>query len=360
MSKNRRLFSGVADRVQREEQAEATVSHEPSGPFRSNLSNITNPRAPGQPEAAIRKTAIERHILIDPARCRPWVHHNRAYALLDERRCADLIAGFRTLGRQQRPAILRTLQGEARLGSGGRTHDFEIISGARRHWTVSWLRARGETNAAGEPFLFLAVVRDDLDTLAAFELSDAENRGQQDISDYERAREYRWALDDLYAGNVSRMAQAIRMDRSHLSRLLDLTDMPSDIVAAYPSILEIRVHHWRKLGRFFSDPDTQPAAERILESARSIRQWRERADPKAPETGAQTLERLLKAALDKKSETRHQRILQTVKAQATGRTALSVRRSSRGITLDLPDASGATKDEIHVALRQVIDDYFVS
>lgn len=360
MSKNRSLFSGVADRVQREEQNEATVQNERSNPFNSNLSRITNPRAPGQPEASIHKATIERHILIDPSRCRPWVHHNRAYELLDEQRCADLIAGFRTVGRQQRPAIVRTLQGDSRFGSNGQTHDFEIISGARRHWTVSWFQARHETNTAGEPFLFLAIVRDDLDTLAAFELSDAENRGQQDISDYERALEYRWALDHLYEGNVSRMAQAIQMDRSHLSRLIDLTEMPPDVVAAYPSILDIRVHHWRQLGRFFSDPKNQQAAMRIIECARSIVQLRAVASLKAPETGAQTIERLMTAALAKKQETRYSQILQTIQAEATGKLAVRVKRTTHGITLDLPYASGATKDEIYAALRQVIDNHFQS
>ncbi|MTW22308.1 ParB/RepB/Spo0J family partition protein [Allochromatium palmeri] len=358
MSKNRSLFSGVADRVQREERNEATTLPERSGPFSANLSGITNPRAPGQPEAVIRKTAIERHILLDPARCRPWVHHNRVYELLDEVRCADLIAGFRSVGRQQRPAIVRTLRAEARLGPDGQAHDFEIISGARRHWTVSWLQAHGETNAAGEPFLFLAVVRDDLDTLAAFELSDAENRGQQDISDYERAREYRWALDQLYAGNISRMAHAIQMDRSHLSRLLDLTEMPPDIVAAYPSILDIRVHHWRKLARFFSEAESSQAAERLLDCAHSISRSRTLGHPQVPETGAQTFEQLLSAALAKKREAPRSQVLTTIKAEATGKLALRVKRTSRGITVDLPHASGATKEEIYTALRQTVDEYF--
>lgn len=362
MSKNRSLFSGVADRVQREDRGHETGHTESSGAFRSNLSGITNPRAPGQPDARIQKTAIERQILIDPGRCRPWQHHNRAYALLNEDRCADLIAGFRTVGRQQRPAIVRTLRDDARLGTDGQVHDFEIISGARRHWTVSWLQTRRETNAAGEPFLFLAVVRDDLDTLAAFELSDAENRGQQDISDYERAREYRWALDHLYEGNISRMANAIQIDRSHLSRLLDLTEMPYEVVAAYPSILEIRVHHWRNLSRFFSNADSanRQAAKRILACAQTIIQSRAMSSPHAPTTGAQTIERLLSAATETKREGSQSQILEIFQAQATGRLALRVKQTKRGITLELPYASGATKDEIYAALRQVVEDYIES
>jgi ParB family chromosome partitioning protein len=247
MSKNRNLLSGIADRVINTLD-ELTDGHSTSErrpePLAANLSGITNPRAPGQPDSKIQKTAIQRLIWVDPAVCRPWAHHNRAYELLNEDRCADLIAGFRSVGRQQRPAIVRPLNGDIRRDGQGREHDFEIISGARRHWTVSWLRARNELNGDSEPFLFLLAVRDDLSDAEAFELSDAENRGQKDISDFERAKEYRWALENLYGSNVSRMADAIQMDRSQLTRMIALTEMPDILVRAYPSILDIRLHHW--------------------------------------------------------------------------------------------------------------------
>lgn len=358
MSKNRSLFSGVAERLeQREAGAGDTVAA--GGPFAANLAAITNPRAPGQPDAAIRKPVIERHLWVDPALCRPWAHHNRAYELLDEERCADLIAGFRTVGHQQRPAIVRTLRGEARLGPDGHAHEFEIISGVRRHWTVSWLRARDEVNAAGEPFLFLAVVRDDLDTVAAFELSDAENRGQQDISDYERAREYHWALAHLYEGNVSRMAGAIQMDRSHLTRILALNAMPGAVVAAYPSILEIRVHHWRQLAPFFADdtPEHRAAALRILALASAIAAARA-SGQLAPDTGAQTLARLLAAAKETQRSSDRPQVLSTISAQATGKPALRVKRSAQGLMLEVPRASGATRNELYDALRLAVDTYY--
>jgi ParB family transcriptional regulator, chromosome partitioning protein len=364
MSKNKTLLSGIADRVNRGHVPDAAEdisgSEVTTGPFTANLSGITNPRAPGQPQSKIQRTAVQRQVWIDPSLCRTWAHHNRAYDLLDEARCADLISGFRMLGRQQRPAIVRTLKAEDRIATDGTSHDFEIISGARRHWTVSWLRDKGETNAQGEPYLFLVVVRDELDTTAAFELSDAENRGQKDISDFERAREYRWALDSLYDGNVSRMAEAIQMDRSNLARLIALTEMPELVVHAYPSILDIRTHHWRQLSPYFSSKEREKvdAAERILACARAIVQARASLSKNVPKDGAETLALLLAAVKEKKRGGDRTQILDTITASATGKVALKIKRTTRGITFDVPRASGASKDEINEAIRRAIDEYF--
>lgn len=363
MAKNKSLFSGVTARLNQNDQQEVIADNEAAvkaGPLSANLAGIRNPRAPGEPEGKIKKTTMRRLVWVDPARCRPWVHHNRAYELLTEQRCADLISGFRSLGKQERPAIVRSLQGQDREGPNGQTFDFEIISGARRHWTVSWLNQQSEVNAKGEPYFFLVDVRDELDTSAAFELSDAENRGQKDISDFERAREYRWAFEQLYEGNVSQMAAAIQMDRSTLSRLLALTEMPDTIVRAYPSILDIRTHHWRQLAPYFSSKERtkQAAAERVEACARSIVQARENRSKNVPTDGAQTIAMLSAALKEKTRGGDRSQVLETVSAKATGKTAVKIKRTTRGMTFEVPRSSGATKEEIHGALRKAIDEYF--
>ncbi len=361
--KNRNLMSGIADRIEQghEGAGPGTLGDDRPGPFGANIAGITNPRAPGQPNATIQKATIQRLHWVDPARCRMWQHHNRAYELLNAERCADLIAGFRTLGRQERPAIVRSLKGEVRTGADGAEHDFEILSGARRHWTVSWLRMHGEVNADGEPYLLLIHVRDELDSAEAFELSDAENRGQRDISDYERALEYRWALKSLYEENISRMAEAIRIDRSNLSRIIALCDMPDELVRAYPSILEIRTSHWRQLSPIFSseEPAQREAVKRVLVFARSLAKARAEHSPNLPMTGAETLTALLDAARERTSSSvKRGMVVATISAQATGRLALRIKRTTRGMTLEVPRSSGATKQELYAALQQAVDDYF--
>jgi ParB family chromosome partitioning protein len=367
MAKNQDLLSGIAARVNQRHEPGAQQGNqaepqgtEGQGPLAANIAGITNPRAPGGIQSKIQKSSLERQVWVDPAKCRPWVHHNRDYALLDEKRCAELIAGFRSLGKQQRPAIVRTLKDADADGDDGRTYDFEIISGARRHWVVSWLREKEEVNADGQPYWFLVVVRDDLDSIAAFELSDAENRGQKDISDFERAREYHWALKSLYEGNVLRMAEAIEMERSKLTRLLALTEMPEPIVKAYPTILDIRTHHWRQLGSYFSSKEhaKQEAAERILACARSIVEAREERSRNVPGDGAETAAMLLAAARDKRRGGDRTQVLQTIHANATGKMAVTIKRTTRSIKFDVSIGSGATKEEIHEALRKGVDDYF--
>ena len=51
------------------------------------------------------------HEAVDPAACRIWEGHNRDYAALNERICADLIESLRAQGRQEVPAIVRRLAG---------------------------------------------------------------------------------------------------------------------------------------------------------------------------------------------------------------------------------------------------------
>lgn len=364
MAKNKSLMSGIANKINQGKTDDVTEEHptqsSDSGPLSVNLAGITNPRAPGQSASKIQKASVQRQAWVDPARCRPWEHHNRAYDLLNEERCQDLIASFRSIGKQLRPAIVRTLKEHERTNVNGETHDFEIISGARRHWTVSWLQARNEKNAEDEPYWFLVVVRDDLNTTAAFELSDAENRGQKDISDFERAKEYRWALDSLYESNISKMAEAIHMDRSNLTRLLGLTEMPEAVVKAYPSILDIRASHWRQLSPYFSSKEREKkeATERILSCAKSLAQARENNSPNVPVDGAQTTAMLLASAKEKKRGGDRTQILDTVSAKSTGKMMLKVKRTTRGMTFEVPRASGASKEEISEALQRAIEEYF--
>ena len=60
----------------------------------------------------------------------------------------------------------------------------EVICGARRHWTITWLRANNYPR-----FRYLIEERELTDE-EAFRLADIENRDREDISDYERAVDY--------------------------------------------------------------------------------------------------------------------------------------------------------------------------
>jgi ParB family chromosome partitioning protein len=169
------------------------------------------------------------HELVDPARCRMWDGHNRDYAALDEDSCADLIESFKAQGRQEVPAIVRRVKGDADF-------DFEIICGARRHWTASWMRTHDY------PDFKLLVEARELTDEEAFRIADIENRQRKDISDYERAIDYLRAIERYYDGNQQRMVERLRVTKSWLSRYLELARLPAEVVAAFgsPHVMGIR------------------------------------------------------------------------------------------------------------------------
>jgi ParB family chromosome partitioning protein len=192
--------------------------------------------------------------LVDPARCRMWSRHNRAYALLSADSCADLLESLRAQGEQEFPAVVRRVSGDP-------DHDWEVICGARRHWSVSYLR-----NVEHREIKFLIDERE-LSDEAAFRLSDLENRAREDISDYERAKDYLDAVQTYYGGVAQRMADRLEVARAWLSRFLDLARLPDEVVAAFGDVRGLRENHARELKPLLSDSASRA---RMLAAARTL------------------------------------------------------------------------------------------
>ena len=199
-------------------------------------------------------TVMAKQISVDPARCKMWEGHNRNYELLNEERCKDLIEGFIAQGKQEIPAIVRRIFDDS-------GYDFEVICGARRHWTATYIRKE-----KWDDFLYLIEPKELTDE-QAFRLSDIENRDRDDISDYERALDYKKALKAYYDGEQKRMAQKLECDAGWLSRLLKLADLPKQIVMAYQFETDILVNHYKKIAKFLGEP---AAKKRMLAKAVSI------------------------------------------------------------------------------------------
>lgn len=181
------------------------------------------------------------HELVDPARCRIWAAHNRDYGALTEASCADLIESLRAQGRQEVPAIVRRVANDP-------AHDFEVICGARRHWSISWLRTHDHPD-----FRFLVEPRE-LSDEEAFRVADLENRSRKDLSDYERAIDYARAVDTYYAGSQQRMAERLQVTRSWLSRYLELAKLPPAVVDAYGTPHALGISHAARLAPLLRAP----------------------------------------------------------------------------------------------------------
>ncbi|HUD29265.1 MAG TPA: ParB/RepB/Spo0J family partition protein [Novosphingobium sp.] len=284
---------------------------------------------------AAGKVVTDRTEWVDPARCRPWRLHNRDLDHLDEDSCRDLIDAFLSAKKQRIPAIVRRLQNDP-------DHDFEIIAGVRRWWTVQWLRAHHHPD-----FEYLVTIQHVSDE-EAFRVSDIENRSRKDISDWERAKEYMRALNEFYDGSQSEMAEHLKISRSWLSRLLDVARLPAEIVDAFADTHEITVRVARDIKPLAGDPR---ALALMAQEARAI--GGERADLGTRLSGPEVARRLVKATATKAKDSAGELVVNG----GNGKPMLKYSRSARsGLTLRILPKSGATAEEVLGAIRKLMSE----
>jgi ParB family chromosome partitioning protein len=285
---------------------------------------------------AVVARAVEQ---VDPARCRLWSEHNRDYDKLDEARCADLIESFKAQGRQEVPAIVRRVRGVEGI-------DFEVICGARRLWTVSWLRAHNYTD-----FRFLVEVRDLTDE-EAFRISDLENRAREDLSDIERARDYLRALGRHYGGSQKDMAERLKVSTAWLSRYLDLARLPAELVSAFPDPHQLKIKHVTQLKPLLKPEDR---AARVLAEARTLAQQTGQAAALKP----QDVIRRLAAAADapkRSGPPKRSGLRGEVVTSSAGAPVLRIDgRKRRELSITLLLSGGGSRDDAETALRALLE-----
>lgn len=221
----------------------------------SPAANVLGSRNGALAQLASGKMVTDRTEWVDPARCRPWSLHNRAIELLDEAGCTDLIESIRAEGRQRIPAIVRRLKNDP-------DHDYEIIAGVRRWWTIGWLRAHNYPD-----FHYLVTIQNVTDE-EGFRLADVENRARRDISDIERARDYLRALDLFYGGSQTAMAARLRVSNSWMSRTLEVGRLPREIVDAFADSRTVTARHAGQLAPSLRHPHS--AAQMIAAAAKLV------------------------------------------------------------------------------------------
>jgi ParB family transcriptional regulator, chromosome partitioning protein len=281
--------------------------------------------------------------LVDPARCRVWDGHNRDYAALTAENCADLIDSFKAQGRQEVAAIVRRVSGDP-------DHTYEVICGARRHWTVAWLRSHDYPE-----FRFLVEARELTDE-EAFRVADLENRNRRDLSDYERACDYTRAMQRYYGGSQQRMAERLEVSKSWLSRYLDLARLPVDVVAAFGSPHVIGISHGAALAPLLRDP---ARSERLLAEARTLRA--EQADLLAHGVAAilpaAVVQRLVAATREPSRARSAGRIAEHVVRASDGAMVAKGQRASRGggVTITIPAPLKQDRTALLSALAEILD-----
>lgn len=250
----------------------------PAGPRLPPRTGLLSGRENRLAELVSGHAVTRVHEMVEPARCRIWAAHNRDYAALNEENCADLIESMRAQGRQEVPAIVRRVRGG--------DAEFEVICGARRHWTVSWLRTHGM------PDLRFMIEPRELTDEEAFRISDLENRSRRDLTDFERAVDYARAIDTYYDGSQQRMAERLQVTKSWLSRYLELARLPDFITQAFGSTAVIGISHAATLAPLLRAPFTREQMQEIA-AAIAAEQAQLRAAGSPPLAASVVMRRLL-------------------------------------------------------------------
>ena len=294
--------------------------------------------------ANLHTSKMKKILQVDPARCKLWSGHDRDYELLNEESCADLIDGIKSEGQQQFPAIVRPVAND-------KDYDWEVICGARRHWTVTYLRKNNYPNIE-----FLIEPRSLTDE-AAFRLSDIENRDRADLCDYERAIKYWKALNEFqYYKSQKDMAERIAIDQHKLHRFISLAELPETIVYAYPSIKEIKVDHARLLAPLLNKKKIH---QQILSEANSIREEQQtRLKAKMDlMPGAEVFKRLKIASTEKKAKVTKAKD-ESIES-ASGKIAVTIKQGRAGVLeMKWQTKNIADKAEFNRLAKQIADKFF--
>lgn len=278
-------------------------------------------------------------LLLDPARVRVWPGNARSYAHLSEESCRELINSIIAEGGQKVPAVVRRVEGDP-------DHDYEVIAGTRRHWSISWLRAHSYPDMK-----FVAQVAA-LDDEAAFRLADLENRARKDVSDLERARNYAAALKSHYDNHLTRMADRLKLSKGWLSKMLKVAALPETVVAAFASPNDIQLKPAYALAQAL---DNKAAASAILAKARALA--REQKTRRDNALGLWSASEVMRQLMEAPRADDGGASAQTWTWTTThGRPALTVQSANRqGVTIRLHAGSGADHHELVNALRAALE-----
>ncbi|MGN6821085.1 MAG: ParB/RepB/Spo0J family partition protein [Sphingomonas sp.] len=270
--------------------------------------------------------------LVDPARVRIWPGNARIYEDLSPDNCRDLIQSIATEGMQKVAAIVRPVFDDA-------LYEYEVIAGTRRHFAVSYLRA------TSMPSLRFLIQVEILDDEAAFRLADLENRARKDVSDIERARNYAAALHDHYAGHLTRMAERLALSKSWLSKMIRVSALPDQLLAAFGSPGDLHLKPAYTLAQKIDGP----AGPLIMATAAQIAraQAARRVDGLAPYPAAEVLRQLNAAAAPSPEDAAELR-------GPTGRLAMTANANKNTLTLKLHAGSGVTRKAITDAVRAAL------
>lgn len=195
--------------------------------------------------------------LIDPALVRPSKWANRHGDSFENADFAELRAEIESAGGNVQPVRVRPLAAPLNGSTGPR---YEIVFGHRRHRACLDL---------GIP---LRALVEDASDQELFEAMERENRGRKNLSAWEQGCMYRRALDEGLYPSLRKLADAVKVDVSLVSKSVSLARLPDAVVAAFPSPLDIQFRWAQPLSEALQkDPDgVLRRAKELRESSKGL------------------------------------------------------------------------------------------
>lgn len=192
---------------------------------------------------------------LDPQTVRPsrWANrHEHSYA---DAAFEELKADIAAAGTNVQPISVRLVRDEVLNGSTPASGPvYELVFGHRRH------------RACLELGLPVQALITEMSDQALFEAMEHENRARKNLSAWEQGCMYRRALEQGLYPSQRRLAEAVGVDVSQVSKSLSLARLPEAVVAAFASPLEIQFRWAQPLAEAL-----QKDPEGVLARAASIR-----------------------------------------------------------------------------------------
>ncbi|MDE8654704.1 ParB/RepB/Spo0J family partition protein [Novosphingobium album (ex Liu et al. 2023)] len=290
----------------------------------------------------IARTVKRPTIRLKPSECSIWPGNARDHEALSYERCASLIESIREEGTNREPVVVRRTPNAE--------NPYELIVGTRRHFSVSWLHSNNHSE------IELVARIETLDDEGAFRLADLENREREDVTDLERARNYRHAVDAYYNGVRTQMAERLAIPKQNLHNLLQLAELPDEVVAAFAEPGDLKVRHGMRLSPLLKNEQHRDAIVSAALALHAEQQALKDAGSDKIE-GIKVCERLAAAATSpatsRKPLARAKPALTAASGKEIGQVIADTR--AKGITININPKGAASVDEILEALRPAIE-----
>jgi ParB family chromosome partitioning protein len=265
--------------------------------------------------------------LVDPFRCVMWGLHDRLEGEITEATCKAEIESFLKHG-QLIPVLGRPISGDS-------GHDVELIYGARRLFVARHLN---------KP---LVVEFREISDREAIVLMDIENRQRTDISPYERGLGYARWLRAKHFDSQEDIARTLNVSASQVSRLLKLAKLPSVIVNAFASTMDICENWGLDLVEIWQDPQRKHAVARQARTISAV----------SPRPPAQDVYRQLLASSVHGRRPKN-RTHDEVVRDRRGAPLFRIRRQTKSITFLLPieKVSASCLERLRQAVTDILHD----